>query len=174
MSNSFSTKIKNLGSGKEVVHNTLLRMKQLILDGAKNWEVRYAASQLVKDIPERDDFKEVNAIFKYVQHYARYTKDPYRVELLHSPEISLRLIREDGYAALDCDDYTILGLSLAKALGYQVALKVVSTQPSRKFHHVYGLVNTQDRWYPFDAIRRTVPLGWESPNITRQSMMGID
>lgn len=173
MLNSYPNRTAEIGTGEQAVHNTLLHMRKLILDGAKNWEVRYAAAQLVKDIPERNDIKEVNTVFKYIQHYARYTKDPWGVELLHSPEVSLRLIREDGFASLDCDDYTILGLALVKVLGYNVALKVVSTQPNRKFHHVYGLVNIQGRWWPFDAIRREKPLGWESDKITRQGTMKI-
>lgn len=173
MLNKVPSKRFDIGTGEKSVTITLAHMKRLIHEGAGNWEVRHAAVQLVRDVPERNQIREAMAIFKFVRHYARYTRDPFKIEMITSPELSLRLIRNDGFAALDCDDYTVLGLSLLKALGYPVRLKVVSTNPARKFNHVYGLVKLYNKWIPFDAIRKDKPLGWETKHITRSKVVDI-
>jgi transglutaminase-like putative cysteine protease len=154
--------------GDQKVKVTLREMARLIREGSKNWEVRSAATQLIRDVRERDEWGEVSAIFDFIQSFARYTLDPDETELLHSADISLRLIREQDFAALDCDDYTILGLALLKSIGYPVGLKVISLNADREFEHVYGLVLLKTGWIPFDAIKKeALPLGWEVLSSTR-------
>ena len=56
------------------------------------------------------------ALFEWVQQNVRYTKDPFRVEVLHSARRMLEL------RAGDCDDMTILLGSMLEAIGIRCEL----------------------------------------------------
>jgi hypothetical protein len=167
MLHGFPVKIVRTNKGEAGIADTLKLMRELANDGAHSWEVRYSAAQIVGNAPERDQYAEAKAIFDFTQHYNTYRHDPDRIELLHDPRVTLALIREDGAAANDCDDYTILAASMLKTIGYRVKLRAVALKPSTQFSHVYLLVNVYGRWVPFDAIRKDVKFGWESPRVGR-------
>ena len=163
----FPTSVKQIGTGDRAIAATLRLMRKMILDGSKNWEIRWTAVQIVKDLPARSDQAEVNAIFQWIQQSLRFTRDPIAVEMLHTPDVLLKLIRQDTQTAADCDDYVILGGSLLAVLGYPTRFKIISLNTQRKLQHVYLEVRVHGKWIPFDPIRRDKPLGWEVGGATR-------
>ena len=167
------TKLLSLGTGQEATYNTLEHMARLISNGAKSYEVRSVAVELVKHLPAKDQWAEVRSIFNFVKTYMRYTKDPHGVEMLHTPQAILKLIKEDSPAPGDCDDLSILFASLVKSIGYPVRLKVISTHPTGRFTHVYPQVKVYDKWVSADLAALDRPLGWQPTSISRQMIKEV-
>ena len=76
-------------------------------------------------------------------------------------------VSSNGMIVHNCDDMTLLSLSLLKSIGFNVAIKVVSFTESKRFGHVYGLVQIGYDWVPIDCVRPEKHLGWESSGHTR-------
>jgi len=110
-------------------------IRRLITEGAKDFCVRQQAIDILFEngVPPKDYLGEIRTLFAWVQHHVRYTRDIYRVELLHSARRMLEL------RAGDCDDMTILLAAMLKAIGYPVRLVLVGFNPKRKavFMHIY-------------------------------------
>jgi transglutaminase-like putative cysteine protease len=161
-----------IGTGDTAIYKTVDRMKDIIDSSAKNPYVREWAKKIMGRVEVNNKKAEASAIFDFVRDNVRYTKDPLGFEYIQTPPALLEDIRlyQDGKGdrpAGDCDDMTVLSLSLLKSIGFQTAIKVVSFTPSRKFGHVYGLVKIGYDWIPFDCVRPDQNMGWESQGHTR-------
>jgi hypothetical protein len=136
---------------------TAAHVGRLIRDGARDFYVRQKAIDILlsRGVEPKQYLGEIDALFQWVQRNVRYTKDPYRVEVLHTPRRMLEL------RAGDCDDMTILLGAMLEAVGHPVRL--VLTGPDRRrprlFSHIYLEANHRGEWIPCDA---TMPhaLGW--------------
>ena len=125
---------------------TANHVKQLIRDGAKDFYVRQRAIDIMlsRGVRPKNYRGEIEALFEWVQRHVRYTKDPFRVEVLHSPRRMLEL------RAGDCDDMTILLGAMLEAIGHSVRLVLTGPDPSRPrlFSHIYLEVNCRGRVNP--------------------------
>ncbi len=141
-----------LGTARTVEH-----IKELIRAGAKDFYVRQRAidTLLEKRVKPKDYLGEIKALFEWVQRNVRYTKDPFRVEVLHSARRMLEL------RAGDCDDMAILLGAMLEAIGHPVRLVLVGPDPLRPrlFTHVYLEVYHRGRWIPLDPTM-PYPMGW--------------
>lgn len=161
-----------IGTGDQAIENTVAKMKSIINDSSKNPYIREWAKNVVGRVTVNDKKGEASAIFNFVRDNVRYTKDPYGYEYIQTPPAILEDIRLFGEGkgerpAGDCDDMTVLSLSLLKSIGFQVAIKVVSFRQDGQYGHVYGLVQIGHLWIPFDCVRTNSYLGWESSGHTR-------
>jgi hypothetical protein len=161
-----------IGVGDAAIYNTVGKMRQIINESARNPYIRQWAQKILSGVMVNDREGEARAIFNFVRDHVRYTKDPRGFEYIQTPPVLLEDIRNylDGKGDRpigDCDDMTVLSLSLLKSVGFPVALKVVSFRSDRRFGHVYGLVNINGRWIPFDTVRPDQYMGWESGGHTR-------
>jgi hypothetical protein len=88
----------------------------LIRDGAKDFRVRQKAIEIfrVSGVPPKDRFGEIRSLFEWVRRNIRYTRDIFRVELLHTARRMLEL------RAGDCDDMTILLGAMLMSTGHPV------------------------------------------------------
>jgi hypothetical protein len=149
-----------LGTRRTVAH-----IQALIRAGTKNFYVRQKAIDILleRGVRPKDYLGEVKALFEWVQRYIRYTKDPFRLEVLHSARRMLEL------RAGDCDDFSILLGAMLEAIGHPVRLVVTGPDPLRPrlFSHVYLEVYYRGRWIPLDA---TMPhsMGWAPRSLVRQ------
>lgn len=111
-------------------------------------------------IPEKDNLKEMEAIFKAVRQNVRYTSDILGVDTYQHPKHTL------GLNGGDCDDYSSLLCSLLLSLGIPCRLKVIRTKDAKEWNHIYaqgGLPRANPtRWYSLDA-SVPKPFGWEAP-----------
>ena len=111
-------------------------------------------------IPEKDNLKEMQAIYNAVRNNVRYTSDILGVDTYQNPDRSLHL------NSADCDDYSSLLCSLLLSLGIPCRLKVIRTKDAREWNHIYaqgGLPRANPRrWYTLDA-SVPKPFGWEAP-----------
>jgi Transglutaminase-like superfamily len=152
-------------SGYAGTLRTAEQVKRLIRTGAKDFYVRQHAIDvlLACGVPPKDYLGEIAVLFHWVQANVRYTKDPYRVEVLHAPRRMLEL------RAGDCDDMTILLGSLLESIGHPVRLVLTGPDPQRPrlFSHIYLEVNHHGRWIPCDATMPH-PLGWAPRALVRK------
>ena len=90
----------------------------LITGGAKDFVVRQSAIGILRrrDVRPKDYLGEIKALFEWVQRHVRYTRDPFRVEVLHSARRMLAL------RAGDCDDMSIVLGAMLEAIGHSVRL----------------------------------------------------
>jgi len=163
---------ENIGTGDDAIYRTVNKMKSIIRDSSKNPYIREWAKNIISRVEVNNKQGEASAIFNFVRDNVRYTKDPFGFEYVHTPPVLLEDIRlfQEGRGERpigDCDDMTVLSLSLLKSIGFNVAIKVVSFQPNGKFGHVYGLVRIGSEWVPFDCVRPDQEMGWESEGHTR-------
>lgn len=138
---------------------------QLIRDGAKDFYVRQKAIEIFRayGVRPKDRFGEVRALFNWVRRNIRYTRDIFRVELLHSARRMLEL------RAGDCDDMTILLGAMLMSTGHPVRLILAGFRPHKPhmYSHIYPEVNVRGRWIPIDATTRH-PIGWAPPALWKR------
>jgi len=147
--------------------HTAAHVRRLILDGAKDFYVRQKAIDIMlgRAVRPKNYRGEIQALFEWVQRNVRYTKDPFRVEVLHSPRRLLEL------RAGDCDDMTILLGAMLEAIGHPVRLVLTGPDPARPllFSHIYLEVNYRGRWIPLDATMPH-PMGWAPHALVRRTV----
>ncbi len=161
--------LRRIPKGYAGTMRTASHVKRLIREGAKDFYVRQQAIDILLErrVRPKHYLGEIAALFEWVQRNVRYTKDPFRVEVLHTPRRMLEL------RAGDCDDMTILLGSMLESVGHPVRL--VITGPSalrpRLFSHIYLEVNHRGQWIPCDATMPH-PLGW-SPRAPVKQIIAI-
>jgi transglutaminase-like putative cysteine protease len=139
---------------------------RLIREGAKDFYVRQKAIEIFRaaGVRPKDRFGEVCALFDWVRRSIRYTRDIFKVELLHSARRMLEL------RAGDCDDMTILLGALLMSTGHPVRLVLAGFRRKKPhvYSHIYPEVMVLRRWIPIDA---TVPwpIGWAPPAIWKRT-----
>jgi transglutaminase-like putative cysteine protease len=143
-------------------------VRALIRTGAKDFYVRQKAVDILleRNVKPKDYLGEIKALFEWVQRNVRYTKDPYRVEVLHAARRMIEL------SAGDCDDMAILLGAMLQSIGHPVRLVLTGPDPLRPqlFTHVYLEVNHKSHWIPLDA---TMPysLGWAPRALVKKVMV---
>ena len=149
---------------------TAAHVGRLIRDGAGDFYVRQKAIDILMErgVPAKDYLGEIDALFRWVQRHVRYTKDPFRIEVLHSARRMLEL------KAGDCDDMTIVLGALIKSVGHPVRIVLTGPDPLRPdlFSHIYLEARHHDQWIPLDA---TMPygMGW-SPRTPVRQVLSIE
>src|SRR5437867_4501111 len=152
--------IYRVPKGRRGTLATARLIARLICKGSKDFYVRQKAIQIfvLYRVRPKDRFGEVCALFDWVRRNIRYTRDIFRVELLHSARRMLEL------RAGDCDDMTILLGAMLMSTGHPVRLILAGFRPHKPhvYSHIYPEVSVRGRWIPIDA---TMPrtIGWASP-----------
>jgi transglutaminase-like putative cysteine protease len=151
--------------GRSGTLHTARLIGKLTQDGAKDFVVRQKAIEIfrTRGVRAKDRFGEVCALFDWVRRNVRYTRDIFRVELLHTARRMLEL------RAGDCDDMTILLGAMLLSTGHPVRLILAGFRPERPhvYSHIYPEVHVAGRWLPVDAtISR--PIGWAPPALWKR------
>ena len=156
---------RRIPSGARGTDWTVEQIRSFILDGAKDFAVRRRVVEILmaQRVRAKDYLGEIKAIFEWVQRNIRYTRDPHRVELLHSARRMLEL------RAGDCDDMTILLGAMLQSIGHPVRIVVVGPNPRRPqlFTHVYPEVRFRGRWIAVDATAQH-PMGWKPRAVVKK------
>lgn len=161
---------RRIASGFDGAMTTVAHIGRLIRAGAGDFYVRQKAIDILLEcgVPAKDYLGEIDALFRWVQRHVRYTKDPFRIEVLHSARRMLEL------KAGDCDDMTIVLGALIKSVGHPVRVVLTGPDPLRPdlFSHIYLEARHHDQWIPLDA---TMPygMGW-SPRTPVRQVMSIE
>lgn len=125
------------------------------------------AIDIVRRVPAYDDVGEAYAVYQWVKHSIRYTKDPVTKEKLYPPQELLKI------RAGDCDDISMLIGALGIALGYPARLITISADASnpQEFSHVYPELEVpagSRQWIALDAARPGAEFGLEPPMFYRK------
>jgi len=121
---SYKVKIKDLSQTVDVIRG-------FILENSENPRLRVLVSKILKPCKSKDFLCYIERIVDYVRQNVKYVDDPQRLELLQSPERTLKL----GIG--DCDDFTILTGTLLRLAGFPI--RIVLGDPNRdgRYEHVY-------------------------------------
>ena len=137
----------------------------LIKHGAKDFHVRQTAIDILlrRAVRPKDYLGEIKSLFEWVQQNVRYTKDTFRVEVLHSAKRMLELL------AGDCDDMAILLGAMLESIGHPVRLALTGPDPLKPdlFSHIYLEVFHKGRWIPLDATM-PYPMGWAPRTLVKK------
>jgi hypothetical protein len=161
---------RHIPGGLAGTRTTVEHVARLIRNGARDFYVRQKAIDilLARRVPAKDYLGEIDALFRWVQRNVRYTKDPFRIEVLHSARRLLEL------RAGDCDDMTILLGALVKSVGHPVRIVLTGPDAGRPdlFSHIYLEAQHRGQWIPLDA---TMPhaMGW-SPRAPVRHVLSIE
>ena len=162
--------LKTIPRGYAGTMATAEHVIDLITSGAKDFDVRQTAIGILRrrDVRAKDYLGEIKALFEWVQRHVRYTRDPFRVEVLHSPRRMLEL------RAGDCDDMSILLGAMLEAIGHSVRLVLTGSNPATPgvFTHIYIEVLYRERWIPLDATM-PYPMGW-APRAPVRKVITLD
>jgi Transglutaminase-like superfamily len=138
---------------------------RLIRDGAKDFLVRQKAIEIfrIAGVAPKDRLGEIRSLFEWVRRNIRYTRDIFRVELLHTARRMLEL------RAGDCDDMTILLGAMLMATGHPVRLALVGFRKHKPhcYSHIYLEANLGGNWIALDATMER-PLGWAPPAVWKR------
>lgn len=151
---------------------TLSMMRQLVLQGSKDIEVRDAAIDAVYQFGGRthDPLSQLRAIYNFVRDRIMFVNDPADVEWLQGPRNTLQV------GAGDCDDRAVLLASMLRAIGLNADLKfrVIAANPAnpRTFSHVYVVVRMFGKDIPLDPTYASNPFGI-APRGTRMGDFSI-
>jgi hypothetical protein len=162
--------LKGISKGYLGTRKTLEHIQVLIRQGVKVFYVRQKAIDilLARGVRPKDYLGEIKALFEWVQQNVRYTKDPFKVEVLHTARRMLEL------RAGDCDDMTILLGAMLEAIGHPIRLVIVGPDPTRPhfFSHIYLEANYKGKWIPLDPTM-PYPPGWE-PRMLVKMIIPLD
>ena len=162
--------LKGISKGYLGTRETLEQIQEIIYEGIKDFYVRQKAIDILieRGIRPKDYLGEIKALFEWVQQNIRYTKDPYRVEVLHTPRRMLEL------RAGDCDDMTILLGAMLESIGHPIRFVIVGPDISRPkvFSHIYLEVKYKNKWIPLDATT-PYPMGW-APRLFVKKVIPFD
>ena len=151
--------------GKTGTLVTARLIAQMIRDGAKDFCVRQKAIQIFREsgAPAKDRWAEVCALFHWVRSNIRYTRDIFRVELLHAPRRMLEL------QAGDCDDMTILLGAMLMSTGHPVRLVLAGFRANKphSYSHIYLEAGVRGKWIGLDATMKR-PIGWAPPSLWKR------
>src|SRR5215469_16967158 len=137
----------------------------LVKEGAKDFCVRQKAINILIEnaVRPKDYMGEIEALFEWVKNNVRYTRDIYRVELLHTARRMLEL------RAGDCDDMTILLGAMLVSIGHPVRLALAGFRPKKpySYSHIYPEVNVKGKWIALDPTM-DCPIGWAPPALWKR------
>lgn len=165
MERSPKIELQKIPSGYRGTLKTLEHIIELIKQGAKDFHVRQTAIDILlqRGVRAKDYLGEIKALFEWVQQHVRYTKDTFRVEVLHSARRMLEL------RAGDCDDMSILLGAMLESIGHPVRLALSGPDPLKQdlFTHIYLEVFHKGRWVPLDATM-PYPMGWAPRTLVKK------
>jgi len=170
MDGALKIELQKIPSGYRGTLKTLEHIIRLIKKGAKDFHVRQTTIDILlqRGVKAKDYMGEIKALFEWVQQNVRYTKDTFRVEVLHSARRMLEL--RSG----DCDDMSILLGAMLESIGHPVRLVLSGPDLFRQdlFTHIYLEVFYKGRWIPLDATMPH-PMGW-APRTLVKKVIGME
>lgn len=135
-------------------------IKKQLEGGISSPAIRELAEDIVKEVPERDRAGEIRAVHRWCIASKRFTRDPYSIELLESPQRLAYEYHKRGKVLADCESISTLEASLLGSLGHRSRVMLVDANPfSRDYSHAIAQVRYGGRWVNLDT-SRDGRIGW--------------
>lgn len=155
------------GKGDEGIKNTLIAMKQLVIDTDQNRIVKQTAQKIIKNISPTDHIGQIKAIFSWVKNNMKYVRDIRGVEELTRPDITIQSIEKGEYLhSADCDDFAMLLSALLRAVGFQTRLEAVAIKSDKQYDHARVSVYNPDtaKWICLEGTKKNSEIGYKLPS----------
>lgn len=151
----------NIPDGIAGTRETLKHMRQLVWQGKTNLANRDLANRITAQVPAKDWYAEIGAIFNFVRGNIRYALDPNDCETIQGAATTLSL----GYG--DCDDFAVLLATLCECAGHPCCFTALGFGPAVEYTHVITLASGagETPWIAMDATEAQ-PCGWFPPGAT--------
>ncbi len=149
--------IHAIPSGPAGTRATLNFMRSLVREAKKDIRLREFAMSLVRHLPGKDFYGEINTIFMFVRDKIRYIRDIDNIETIATPQKTLE------YRQGDCDDQAVLLATLLIMIGHPSRFIAIAIGGS--FVHVYVETRLGNRWLGMDPTENQ-SLGWRPLNAT--------
>jgi transglutaminase-like putative cysteine protease len=151
-----------LPTGYRGTEETIRRMHVLAQGGKTDLSIQKVADMVISKsgCANRDYKCKAQAIYSFVKSYVRFERDPFGVEMVQEPIVTLN--RKAG----DCDDHAILIGALYGSVGFPYAFRTVKADRVRpdEFSHVFAVVYLPGKgWIGADTSVDAAFLGWEPP-----------
>jgi hypothetical protein len=159
---------RKLSPGVRGTAETVAAMRTLIIQGARDPEMREYARQLMLLNPSvagvGREREQAERILRHAQDIIgrNYLRDPRGVERVQSAKQSIFL------KAGDCDDGTVLFCTLCETIGLPTRIVTVGYEGRRGFNHVFPQVNLKSGWVSAETVLPGQPIGWEVPHARRR------
>lgn len=151
-----SGQIAQIKTGYPGIQQTIRAMRDLVKKYRTDLTIRQAATQAVFLTPAKDDYAEIDAIFRLVQQGIRYCRDIHQVETLSTPTMTL------AQRLGDCDDQATLLAALLETIGYPTRFVIAAYQAPGMYEHVYVQVYCHGQWLDLDPTEQQT-IGWSPP-----------
>lgn len=135
---------------------TLKIMSRYVKDGKKSMMVRDKVLSLIRGLQQKDWIGEVRTLHAFVRDEVRYVMDTTDVELVQTPDATLRLM------AGDCDDKSTLLCAMLESIGHPTRFVAIGFQPN-VFAHVYLETMIGNQWVSCETTE-PVEIGWQPPS----------
>lgn len=158
-----------LPPGPAAIAQTLSIMRKLAREAVRA-PTQYARMKALEiyqraGVAPRAYSSEVRALQTFVQDCIRYVRDPVDVELVQSPEVTLKL------GTGDCDDQSTLFAAMLVATGHAAQFVAIG-MGGQPLSHVLVETKIGDKWVPAETILKK-PLGWYPPNVTSRLVRSV-
>lgn len=145
------TRLEAIPGGRSGTRATLRLMSRLVRDSAEDYELIAFARSLIAHLPPKAWRAEACAIFYFVRDRIRYVQDPVGLESIAGPLETLRVGQGD------CDDKSVLAVSLLQAIGHPARFLAVGFD-GEPLSHVLVETYIADRWVPME-LTENLPFG---------------
>jgi len=133
--------------------------------------IRSLAVGICNDVESMDYHGEAIKIYEFVRDNVRFRRDIAGQELIQSPLVTLSQKYSDkGIGAGDCDDHTLLILSLLLSIGARdMKCRIIKySNLSPEWQHIYPVITFAGKEYAMDAIRKNCKFGYEAPYASKK------
>lgn len=160
-----------LPKGVKANEDTVKIMCKITSKCASHKSVRQLARYILNQANTKSHhhLDEAVAIGAFVQRHVRYMKDPYKGELLQTPDLMIKNIK-DGSCRGDCDDMALLTACLLFSIGIEPIFRTVRYKNnSGPYNHIYVVCYEANYKQPkqriaLDCIIKDRPMGMELPH----------
>ncbi|SMO92980.1 Transglutaminase-like superfamily protein [Fodinibius sediminis] len=135
------------------IEGVLELASQLVTKYTGRENIRELALKITRRVPRNintglPDLRNIDqiagAIYKWITSNINYVRDPWNIERIQSPDVTIR------QKAGDCDDHAILSAALLQSLGIQTGFRIVS-RTGRTYDHIYTVFRSPEGWKSFDT-----------------------
>lgn len=187
-----------LSAGDAGTVETLAAMQALVDASAndprvvKRWKIlrEYQAMELGAGAGDDSVLPPWRLVWNLTREHVRFAADPRRAELIREPLYALDMLAEARERAVkakgrgaayaipgDCDDRAVLGATLSRLEGYDVAFVTLSQHPDGAWQHVLWAIaggpvlgTPRDEWYPMDPQEADAPGRMPAGKIGRSAL----
>lgn len=142
-------------------------LANLIEEGSQDGSIREFTLKMLnaKAIKSYDTIGEAKAIFDWVRDNITYRRHILCRDSFQTAPRTLAL------GSADCDQAAVLTDSMSASIGIPIGLRVVSSDNSKPFHHIYGIIgvpaSNPTKWIAMDTTQKQFQLG-DEPNYAKK------